>query len=89
MAFLSIARQPQEEILLVGNCDHICDLDSSCCCTSERSTISAILCQGCELQPDYVTVPVHLIAKDLKLHRRSKNCWKKQTDQIKKQSDVE
>lgn len=49
-----------------------------------NTDISAILCQGSELQPDCVTVPVHLITKDLKLQRIC--YWKNQTDKIKKQS---
>lgn len=59
--FLSIARRPREEILLVCNTNQICldvrhhEFVSSCCCTSEGSTI--ILCQGRYLQPDCVTVP--------------------------------
>lgn len=49
---------------------------------SVNTVISAILCQGSELQPDCVTVPVHLITKDLKPQRRC--YWKNQTDEIKK-----
>lgn len=43
------------------------DLVSSCCCTSERSTISAILCQSRYLQPDCITLPVHFEGLDCDL----------------------
>lgn len=49
-----------------------------------NTVISAILCQGSELQPDCVMVSVHFMTKDLKLQRRCH--WKNQIDKNKKQS---